>query len=87
MLKEWKITYFTTGNAPADDGKTFGCSVDGLAGHTESMVANWPISLLGEVLFGTCETVLHDLSNLLQGGYRPNASVVLFAKSEKAEYS
>lgn len=86
MLKEWKITYFNKGNVPADDGQTFGCSVDGIAGHTGSMSASWSISPLGEVLFGTCETVLHDLNNLLKDGYRPDAAVVFFAKSEGAEY-
>jgi len=77
-LKEWTIAYFDNDAVPYDDGRTFGCSAGSIAG-------SWTIEPFGEVLAGTYDQVLSDLSAMTASGFQPDAAVVFFAKAPGME--
>lgn len=83
-LREWKIVYFQKGTAPSDDGATFGCSVEGIAG-SEASAAEWGIRPMGQVFSGGYEDVLRELGVLAGEGFRPDAAVMFFAKAPGME--
>lgn len=83
-LKQWSIAYFLKGQAPDDDGSTFGCGVEGIAG-VDASAARWDIRPVGECLAGSYEGVLEELAGLTAGGFRPDAAVVFFARAPGME--
>ena len=84
-MKTWTVKFWSTGHAPADDGKTFGCASHGIAtadlwrGPEEAAAVNWlENGFRGEVLSGTYAAVLAQLGQL---GWKPAAAMVLFAQA------
>ncbi len=83
------MTFWTPGNAPPDDGHTFGCASHGIAapgvwrGPDEAAAAGWPEKGLRGVAFsGSYAGVLAQLRNDVT---RPTAAIVLFAHSSGME--
>jgi hypothetical protein len=88
-MKNWLLTFWTPGHAPADDGQTFGCASHGIAaanlwrGPEEAAAAGWSDNgLEGEVVAGTYDAVLARLDQI---AWKPAAAVVLFAHASGVE--
>jgi hypothetical protein len=88
-MKNWPLTFWTPGQAPVDDGQTFGCASHGIAaanlwrGPEESAAAGWPDNgLEGEVVAGTYDAVLARLDQIAR---KPSAAIVLFSQGGGVE--
>lgn len=84
-MKNWTLTFWSTGHAPVNDGQTFGCASHGIAtadfwrGPEEVATAGWlDNGVRGEVLSGTYATVLAQLEKL---AWKPAAAIVLFSQA------
>jgi len=87
-MKDIRFTFWTPGNAPADDGHTFGCAAHGFARAGvwqepgEPAAGIWPRSLPGEAVAGAYEQVWAQLDRI---AWRPAAAVILFSQARGIE--
>lgn len=87
-MQRWKISFWTPGNMPKDDGRTFGCASYGICANKnwinpeESAVAIWEHQPEGIVLSGTYNDILEALKSI---EVKPKAAIALFSKTTGIE--
>lgn len=84
IMSKWKVSFWTPGSQPIDDGRTFGCAVHGYCNNTlwvnpdVKSVVNWNNELEGIVLSGSYEEVIDKIKTL---EFTPKIAVAVFSKA------
>jgi hypothetical protein len=87
-MKPWKISFWTPGNAPTDNGFTFGCASHGLissgiwSAPEDSKAVFAANSFQGEVIAGSHGEVLERLRQI---SFVPKAAIIIFTRGAGAE--